>query len=89
MNSILFGDGDVLKSSFQTVPIHKCQLPGLDYVLFVNGSGPHEIPYSSEPSKPIKEVIVSRKCAEAVLRGAQVGIFLYTPKYKLFQLLQV
>ncbi|KAI3968244.1 hypothetical protein MKX01_018547 [Papaver californicum] len=72
MNSILVGDA--LKSSLQKFPINKCQVPGLDYVLFVNGSGPHDIQYNSALNKPVKEVIVSRKCAEAVLRGAQVFV---------------
>lgn len=48
----------------------KCRIPGLDYVVFVWGSGPHRIDYGNVAPK---EVIVSRKCAEAVLRGAQVG----------------
>lgn len=48
----------------------KCQIPGLDYVVFVWGSGPHRVDYGNVAPK---EVIVSRKCAEAVLRGAQVG----------------
>lgn len=53
--------------------ISKCQFPGLDYVVFVKGSGPHAIHYGDNEGKPLKEVIVSRKCAEAVLRGAQVS----------------
>ncbi|XP_061342833.1 rRNA (cytosine-C(5))-methyltransferase NOP2C isoform X2 [Gastrolobium bilobum] len=52
-------------------PFSKCQIPGLDYVVFVWGSGPHHIDYGNAPPK---EVIVSRKCAEAVLRGAQVYV---------------
>lgn len=52
--------------------ISKSQIPGLEYVVFVKGSGPHTIDYDYAPDKPPKEVIVSRKCAEAVLRGAQV-----------------
>lgn len=52
--------------------ICQCQFPGLDYVLLVKGSGPHSIPYGNQPDQSVKEVIVSRKCAEAVLRGAQV-----------------
>lgn len=55
-------------------PVLKCQIPGLDYVVFVKGSGPHDIQYDYQQDKPPKEVIVSRKCAEAVLRGAQVSI---------------
>lgn len=64
-----------LAESFHGSPISKCQFPGLDYVLFVKGSGPHKIDYGYEDGKPPKEVIVSRKCAEAVLRGAQVAVF--------------
>ncbi|KAK3019915.1 hypothetical protein RJ639_003142 [Escallonia herrerae] len=62
---------DPLKAGVQSGPISKCQLPGLDYVVFVRGSGPHSIDYKHTEDKPLKEVIVSRKCAEAVLRGAQ------------------
>ncbi|KAL5571345.1 hypothetical protein UlMin_020942 [Ulmus minor] len=65
---------NVLKESIQSGLISKCQLPGLDYVLFVRGSGPHAIDYGYTDGKPPKEVIVSRKCAEAVLRGAQVYV---------------
>ncbi|XP_060187145.1 rRNA (cytosine-C(5))-methyltransferase NOP2C isoform X2 [Lycium barbarum] len=54
--------------------ISKCQYPGLDYVVFVKGTGPHAIHYGDNEGKPLKEVIVSRKCAEAVLRGAQVYV---------------
>ncbi|KAM3395047.1 rRNA (cytosine-C(5))-methyltransferase NOP2C isoform X1 [Capsicum galapagoense] len=54
--------------------ISKCQYPGLDYVVFIKGSGPHAIHYGDNEGKPLKEVIVSRKCAEAVLRGAQVYV---------------
>lgn len=53
--------------------VSKCQISGLDYVIFVKGSGPHAIDYGYEEGKPPKEVLVSRKCAEAVLRGAQVN----------------
>ena len=60
------------QSSLQNGPISKCQIPGLEYVVFVKGSGPHTIDYGYAPDKPLKEVLVSRKCAEAVLRGAQV-----------------
>ncbi|XP_031132405.1 putative methyltransferase NSUN6 [Ipomoea triloba] len=54
--------------------ISKCPFPGLDYVVFIKGSGPHDIDYGCKEGKPPKEVIVSRKCAEAVLRGAQVFV---------------
>ncbi|WOH00013.1 hypothetical protein DCAR_0519369 [Daucus carota subsp. sativus] len=65
---------DLFKADAQIGPIFKCQLPGLDYVLFVRGSGPHDISYQFTEDRPLKEVIVSRKCAEAVLRGAQVFV---------------
>ncbi|KAI3744134.1 hypothetical protein L1987_57210 [Smallanthus sonchifolius] len=58
----------------ETSPVFKCQIPGLDYVVFVKGSGPHDIQYDYQQDRPPKEVIVSRKCAEAVLRGAQVYV---------------
>lgn len=64
----------LFKANGQTGPIFKCQLPGLDYVVFVRGSGPHAIEYDFTQDKPPKEVIVSRKCAESVLRGAQVFV---------------
>ncbi|CAH1416651.1 unnamed protein product [Lactuca virosa] len=38
------------------------------------GSGPHDIQYDYQQDRPPKEIIVSRKCAEAVLRGAQVYV---------------
>lgn len=57
--------------SAAAAPISKCEIPGLDYVVFVWGSGPRRIDYGDAPPK---EVIVSRKCAEAVLRGAQVYV---------------
>ncbi|KAL8474008.1 hypothetical protein ACS0TY_030043 [Phlomoides rotata] len=61
---------DSVKNCF----ISKCKIPGLDYVVFVKGSGPHTVDYEYKEDKPPKEVIVSRKCAEAVLRGAQVYV---------------
>lgn len=39
----------------------------------VAGSGPHTIEYSEIDGAPLKEVLVSRKCGEAVLRGAEVS----------------
>ncbi|XP_050135294.1 rRNA (cytosine-C(5))-methyltransferase NOP2C isoform X3 [Malus sylvestris] len=55
--------------------ISKCDVEGMDYVLFVRGSGPHAIDYGcAADGKLPKEVLVSRKCAEAVLRGAQVYV---------------
>ncbi|KAL5716327.1 rRNA (cytosine-C(5))-methyltransferase nop2c [Ranunculus cassubicifolius] len=68
------GNGDARRASVHNVPITKCQVPGLDYVVFVEGSGPHVIEYGDAADNPPKEVIVSRKCAEAVLRGAQVFV---------------
>ncbi|KAL8147568.1 hypothetical protein AgCh_005043 [Apium graveolens] len=67
-------NNDLLMANGQVGPISKCQLPGLDYVLFVRGSGPHAISYEFTQDRPLKEVLVSRKCAEAVLRGAQVFV---------------
>lgn len=63
-----------VKGRLQNGTISKSQIPGLEYVVFVKGSGPHTIDYGYSPDKPPKEVIVSRKCAEAVLRGAQVYV---------------
>lgn len=57
--------------------VHKCPYSGLDNVLFVQGSGPHALHYNSQPDQSIKEVIVSRKCAESVLRGAQVCFLMF------------
>ncbi|KAK1569084.1 hypothetical protein Q3G72_032317 [Acer saccharum] len=65
---------NALKGSFENGTISKCQIPGLEYVVFVKGSGPHTIDYDYAAERPPKEVIVSRKCAEAVLRGAQVFV---------------
>ena len=64
-----------MKENLQIGRISKCQFPGLDYVVFVRGSGPHIIHYD----RPPKEIIVSRKCAEAVLRGAQVEFLTFLP----------
>ncbi|KAL6646447.1 hypothetical protein ACP70R_018055 [Stipagrostis hirtigluma subsp. patula] len=54
--------------------VHKCPHAGLENVLFVRGSGPHVLHYDNQSGQPLKEVIVSRKCAESVLRGAQVYV---------------
>ncbi|CAN7053761.1 unnamed protein product [Brassica oleracea var. botrytis] len=64
----------LLQSDGSSSPISKCQIPGLDYVVFVHGSGPLRIEYGYGLEGPPKEVLVSRKCAEAVLRGAQVYV---------------
>ncbi|KAF2620807.1 hypothetical protein F2Q68_00038409 [Brassica cretica] len=64
----------LLQSDGSSSPISKCQIPGLEYVVFVHGSGPHRIEYGYGLEGPPKEVLVSRKCAEAVLRGAQVYV---------------
>ncbi|XP_073145806.1 rRNA (cytosine-C(5))-methyltransferase NOP2C isoform X2 [Henckelia pumila] len=60
--------------SIESSLISKCRIPGLDYVVFVNGLGPFTVNYEYEENNTPKEVIVSRKCAEAVLRGAQVYV---------------
>lgn len=60
--------------------ISKCDIAGLEYLIFVKGSGPHSIDYGCTVDgnvKPPKELLVSRKCAEAVLRGAEVSSFLF------------
>ncbi|CAL4998292.1 unnamed protein product [Urochloa decumbens] len=54
--------------------IQKCPYAGLENVLFVQGSGPHVLQYNSQPDQSVKEIVVSRKCAESVLRGAQVYV---------------
>ncbi|KAL6842443.1 hypothetical protein ACP4OV_027678 [Aristida adscensionis] len=54
--------------------VQKCSHAGLENVLFVRGSGPHVLHYDNQSEQPVKEVIVSRKCAESVLRGAQVYV---------------
>ncbi|KAJ9563516.1 hypothetical protein OSB04_008676 [Centaurea solstitialis] len=61
-------------SRIETSPVIKCPIPGLDYVVFAKGSGPHGIQYDYQQDRPPKEILVSRKCAEAVLRGAQVYV---------------
>ncbi|KAG6508139.1 hypothetical protein ZIOFF_033501 [Zingiber officinale] len=58
----------------QSASILRCPYPGLEHVVFVKGSGPHMLKYDMDSCQPMKEVIVSRKCAEAVLRGAQVYV---------------
>ncbi|XP_048539942.1 rRNA (cytosine-C(5))-methyltransferase NOP2C [Triticum urartu] len=54
--------------------VHKCPYSGLENVLFVRGSGPHALHYDGQPGHSMKEIIISRKCAESVLRGAQVYV---------------
>ena len=49
-------------------------IPELECVVFVKGSGPHAIDYGYALDKPQKKVLVSRKCVEAVIRGAQVYV---------------
>ncbi|XP_038981447.1 tRNA (cytosine(72)-C(5))-methyltransferase NSUN6 [Phoenix dactylifera] len=67
-------DGDTSVERVRSPCICKCPYPGLDNVVFVKGSGPHTFQYDGQTGQPVKEVIVSRKCAEAVLRGAQVYV---------------
>lgn len=67
-----FRDTDTSNRELQSPSIYKCQYPGLDNVVFIRGSGPHKILYGDKLGQSVKEIIVSRKCAEAVLRGAQV-----------------
>ena len=55
---------NMFNENLQKSPISKCEFPGLE---------PHLIDYGYVDGKPTKEVVVSRKCAEAVLRGAQVS----------------
>jgi hypothetical protein len=45
-------------------------------VVMVKGKGPRQIDYETVRGEGgvLKEIVVSRKCAEAVLRGAQVHI---------------
>ncbi|KAJ0727219.1 putative tyrosine--tRNA ligase [Helianthus annuus] len=69
--------------SIQISPVFKCPIPGLDYVVFVKGSGPHDIQYHYQQDRPPNEVIVSRKCAEAVLRGAQRAVLMLKKRIKL------
>ncbi|GAB2284905.1 hypothetical protein Dimus_019358 [Dionaea muscipula] len=64
----------LLEGSIKGKPVFKCEIPGLDYVILVRGSGPHKVDYAHAPGQSLKEVIVSRKCAESVLRGAEVYV---------------
>lgn len=66
--------GEYPLERLERLSIVKCQIPGLEYVVFVKGSGPHMFRYGNQPDEPMKEVLVSRKCAEAVLRGAQIYV---------------
>ena len=57
------------------VPRKICRHPLLPEVVLLCGSGPHAIDYGgAEKQDSMKEVVVSRKCGEAVLRGAEVII---------------
>lgn len=67
-------DASDFLSDIQENLVSKCSIPGLQYVVLVKGSGPHDIDYGYTEGNIPKEVIVSRKCAEAVLRGAQVYV---------------
>ncbi|CAN0913944.1 rRNA (cytosine-C(5))-methyltransferase NOP2C [Linum grandiflorum] len=64
----------LLDESWKDGRIAKCKIPGLEYVVLVKGAGPCAVDYGYAPEAPPKEVMVSRKCAEAVLRGAQVYV---------------
>ncbi|URE23420.1 PUA domain [Musa troglodytarum] len=75
IDSRLLQDNDTPIGTSESPSICKCPYPGLDNVVFVKGSGPHMLQYGIQPCQPMKEVIVSRKCAEAVLRGAQLSPF--------------
>nr|XP_004305841.2 PREDICTED: putative methyltransferase NSUN6 [Fragaria vesca subsp. vesca] len=65
---------DILKGA----SISKCEVEGLEYLVFVKGTGPHSVDYGCDEdgnvNPPLKEILVSRKCAEAVLRGAEVYV---------------
>ncbi|MFS7911120.1 hypothetical protein Hanom_Chr02g00114291 [Helianthus anomalus] len=63
--------------------VFKCPTPGLDYVVFVKGFGPHDIQYNYQQDRPLSEVIVSRKCAETVLRGAKRAVLMLKKGIKL------
>ncbi|THU46519.1 hypothetical protein C4D60_Mb09t05800 [Musa balbisiana] len=71
IDSRLLQDNDTPIGTSESPSICKCPYPGLDNVVFVKGSGPHMLQYGIQPCEPMKEVIVSRKCAEAVLRGVE------------------
>ncbi|MCO5586447.1 hypothetical protein L7F22_040387 [Adiantum nelumboides] len=47
--------------------------PVIKNTIIVQGDGPHQIDYTGQHGV-FKEVVVSRKCAEAVLRGANVFV---------------
>ncbi|KAH7685604.1 16S rRNA (cytosine(967)-C(5))-methyltransferase protein [Dioscorea alata] len=66
--------GSVQVSGDNVELVCKCPYLGLDNVVFVQGSGPHLLWYEGQSGKAMKEVIISRKCAEAVLRGAQIYV---------------
>nr|KAJ0216458.1 hypothetical protein LSAT_V11C300136760 [Lactuca sativa] len=57
----------VKNGDIESLSVVKCEIPRLDYVVFVKGSGPHDIQYDYQQERPPKEIIVSCKCAEAVL----------------------
>lgn len=52
----------------------------LPNVVLLRGQGPFEVKYVAASGGSLKEVVVSRKCGEAVLRGANVwdSYYLYT-----------
>lgn len=68
------GDSRLERTNLDHKDLFCCKLPGMEYVIVVRGSGPFKIGYDAGSGKALKEVIVSRKCAEAVLRGAEVFV---------------
>ncbi|CAI9282895.1 unnamed protein product [Lactuca saligna] len=49
----------VKNGAIESLSVLKCQIPGLDYDVFVKGSGPHDIQYDYQQDRPPKEIIVS------------------------------
>lgn len=66
------GDSRLESTNLDHEDLFCCKLCGMEYVIVVRGTGPFKIGYDAGSGKALKEVIVSRKCAEAVLRGADV-----------------
>ncbi|XP_052625793.1 rRNA (cytosine-C(5))-methyltransferase NOP2C-like [Lactuca sativa] len=49
----------VKNGDIESLSVVKCEIPRLDYVVFVKGSGPHDIQYDYQQERPPKEIIVS------------------------------